>query len=210
MKRIFGMVLMLFMVNLALTGCGKDAGTATGPSLQQGDLADSGQYGAAGSEQYDPESTEYFDINTYPSDSFEPTTDQFQDDGDGFSMDDPADSTSNSGFDIDLTKLSSTMVFSEVYNMMISPEEYVGKTIKAEGIFQVFQDSDNSNFYALVIADATACCQQGLELIWDGDPAYPDDYPKENSEIEITGVYQSYIEDGNTYYYVQVNDVKAV
>jgi hypothetical protein len=202
MKRIFGMVLMLFMVNLALTGCGKDAGTAPGSSLPQGDQADSGQYGTAGSEQYNPESTEDFDINTYPSDSFEPTTEQFQDD--------PAGSTNNTGFDIDLTKLSSTMVFSEVYNMMISPEEYMGKTIKAEGIFQVYQDSNNNNFYALVIADATACCQQGLELIWDGDPAYPDDYPVENSEIEITGVYQSYIEEGNTYYYVQVNDVKAV
>ncbi len=94
--------------------------------------------------------------------------------------------------------------------MLISPEEYMGKTIKAEGIFQVYQDSNNDNFYALVIADATACCQQGLELIWDGDLSYPDDYPDDNSEIEITGVYQSYMEEGNTYYYVQVNDVKAV
>ncbi|WP_312428413.1 hypothetical protein [Lacrimispora sp.] len=210
MKRIFGMVLMFFMINLALTGCGKDAGTAPGPSLPQGAQADSGQYGTAGSEQYDPKSTEDFDINTYPSDSFEPTAEQFQDDGDVFSMADPAGSTNNTGFDIDLTKLSSTMVFSEVYNMMISPEEYMGKTIKAEGIFQVYQDSKNNNFYALVIADATACCQQGLELIWDGDPSYPDDYPDENTEIEITGVYQSYVEEGNTYYYVQVNDVKAV
>lgn len=192
MKRIFGMTLILLMVNLALAGCGKQ--TAPGPSLPQGDQADSGQYGA----------------NSYPSDSFEPTTEQFQDDDAIYPQDDPAGSTNNTGFDIDLTKLSSTMVFSEVYNMMISPEEYVGKTIKAEGIFQVFQDSDNPNFYALVIADATACCQQGLELIWDGDPVYPDDFPKENSVIEITGVYKSYVEEGSTYYYVHVNDVKAV
>lgn len=208
MKRIFGMTLILLMVNLALAGCGKQ--TSPGPSLPQGDQADSGQYGATGSEQYDPESAEDFDINSYPSDSFEPTTEQFQDDGAIYPQDDPAGSTNNTGFDIDLTKLSSTMVFSEVYNMMISPEEYMGKTIKAEGIFQVFQDSDNTNFYALVIADATACCQQGLELIWEGDPVYPDDFPKENSEIEITGVYKSYVEEGNTYYYVLVNDVKAV
>jgi predicted small lipoprotein YifL len=208
MKRTLGMTLILLMVNLALAGCGKQ--TAPGPSLPQGDQADSGLYVVTGSEQYDPESAEDFDINSYPSDSFEPTTEQYQDDGAGYPQDDPAGSTNNTGFDIDLTKLSSTMVFSEVYNMMLSPEEYVGKTIKAEGIFQVFQDSDNTNFYALVIADATACCQQGLELIWDGDPAYPDDYPKENSEIEITGVYKSYVEEGNTYYYVLVNDVKAV
>ncbi len=210
MKRIFGMVLMLFMVNLALTGCGANAKTALSPSLPQGERADSGQYGDTGSEQYDPENAEGFDINSYPSDSFEPTTEQYPENGAGFSQDDSADSTYSTGTDIDLTKLSSTMVFSEVYNMMISPEEYVGKTMKAEGIFQVYQDSNNRNFYALVIADATACCQQGLELIWDGDHTYPDDYPKENSEIEITGVYQSYMEEGNTYYYVLVNDVKAV
>lgn len=209
MKRIFGMALMLLMVNLALTGCGKNVQTASDPSQPQGGLAD-GQYGTTASDQYDPESTDDYGINTYPSDSFESTAEQFQDDGDGFPQDDPVVSTNSTGFDIDLTKLSSTMVFSEVYNMMISPEEYVGKTIKAEGIFQVFQDSNNKNFYALVIADATACCQQGLELIWDGNPAYPDDYPEEDSEIEITGVYKSYVEEGNTYYYVLVNDVKAV
>ncbi|WP_313152462.1 hypothetical protein [Lacrimispora sp.] len=210
MKRIFGMILMLLMISLALTGCGKNTGTDPGLLPPQGDGADSGQYGAAGSEQYASESPEDFDINSYPSDSFEPSTEQFQEDGAGSSQEYPSDSGDNTGTDIDLTKLSSTMVFSEVYNMMISPEEYAGKTIKADGIFQVYQDSKNKNFYALVIADATACCQQGLELIWDGDLTYPDDYPEEESEIEITGVFQSYVEEGNTYYYVLVNDVKAV
>ncbi|MDR2022045.1 MAG: hypothetical protein LBQ71_02055 [Hungatella sp.] len=210
MRHSFLMILLLLMVNLALTGCGKNAGTVPGPSLPQGDRTDSGQYGAAGSEQNESESAEDFDINSYPSDSFEPATEQFPEESSGSLKDYPADSTNNTGFDIDLTKLSSTMVFSEVYNIMISPEEYVGKTIKAEGMFQVYQDSKNKNFYALVIADATACCQQGLELIWNGDHTYPDDYPEEESEIEITGVFQSYVEEGNTYYYVLVNDVKAV
>lgn len=35
--------------------------------------------------------------------------------------------------DVDLTKLSSTMVYSEVYNMMNSPKEYVGKTVRMYG-----------------------------------------------------------------------------
>lgn len=116
----------------------------------------------------------------------------------------------NSESVIDLTALSSTMVFSQVYNIMISPEEYEGRTIKGAGNFQVYQDSNNRNFYALIISDAEACCQQGLELIWDGAHTYPEDYPEEGSEIEITGVFQSYIEEGNTYYYVLVNEVKEV
>ena len=29
--------------------------------------------------------------------------------------------------------LSSTMVYSEVYNMMVDPESYIGKTVKMDG-----------------------------------------------------------------------------
>lgn len=35
--------------------------------------------------------------------------------------------------DVDLTRLSSTMVYSEVYNMMTVPGDYIGKTIKNDG-----------------------------------------------------------------------------
>ena len=37
--------------------------------------------------------------------------------------------------DVDLTRLSSTMVYSEVYNMMNAPGDYIGKTIKMTGQF---------------------------------------------------------------------------
>ena len=36
---------------------------------------------------------------------------------------------STDGVDVDLTRLSSTMVYSEVYNMMNAPGDYIGKTI---------------------------------------------------------------------------------
>lgn len=35
--------------------------------------------------------------------------------------------------DVDLTTLSSTMVYSEVYNMMYEPDRYLGKRIKMNG-----------------------------------------------------------------------------
>ena len=40
---------------------------------------------------------------------------------------------STDGVDVDLTRLSSTMVYSEVYNMMNAPGDYIGKTIKMTG-----------------------------------------------------------------------------
>lgn len=107
------------------------------------------------------------------------------------------------GIDVDLTKLSSTMVYSEVYNMMYSPDDYVGKTIKMEGQFAIYQATDENGalipdqiYFACVIADATACCSQGLEFVLAGEHTYPDDYPELGNEITVTGTFELYEEDG--------------
>lgn len=38
--------------------------------------------------------------------------------------------------DVDLTKLSSSMVYAEVFNMMVQPQDYVGKQVKMAGTLQ--------------------------------------------------------------------------
>lgn len=108
--------------------------------------------------------------------------------------------------DLDLTKLSSTMVYAEVYNMMLSPDEYIGKTVKMTGSFTIFQATDDygqvipdSLYFACIIADAAACCAQGIEFVLEGDYSYPEDYPELESSITITGEFQTYEENGRTY-----------
>jgi hypothetical protein len=59
----------------------------------------------------------------------------------------------------------------------------------------------------LHIADATTCCSQGLEFIWNGDHVYPDDYPADGTEIELVGVFGTYEELGYTYPYIAVDDI---
>ena len=101
---------------------------------------------------------------------------------------------------IDLTTLSSTMVYSEVYNMMYEPNRYVGKRIKMNGQFAVYEDPNTGAVYtACIIMDATACCSQGLEFVLAGEKTYPDDYPELGSEITVTGTFQLYDENGATY-----------
>lgn len=109
---------------------------------------------------------------------------------------------------VDLTVLSSTMVYAEVYNMMSYPEDYLGKTIKMIGLYYpgYFEQTDKTYHFA-VIADAAACCSQGIEFIWNGEHKYPDDYPEEGSIIEITGIFKSYEESGETYYYVATDEI---
>ena len=117
--------------------------------------------------------------------------------------------TSADGVDVDLTVLSSTMVYSEVYNMLyFYPEDYYGKTVKANGIFAIYQmvvdgvTQPAPVAYACIIADATACCAEGMEFVLEGDYTYPDDYPELGAEITVIGEFQSYEENGVTWYHL--------
>ena len=92
--------------------------------------------------------------------------------------------------DVDLTVLSSTMVYSEVYNMLYNdPAHYLGKTVKARGEFSIYQLVTDGVLqpdpvsYACIISDAAACCAEGMEFVLEGDLTYPDDYPELGAEI---------------------------
>lgn len=104
--------------------------------------------------------------------------------------------------DIDLTLLSSTMLYSEVYRMVFYPEDYRGKVIKMAGDFNVYENFiTGENYYAAVIEDATACCQQGVEFILK-EGTYPQDYPELQEEIVVVGEFQTYEEFNNTFFHL--------
>lgn len=110
--------------------------------------------------------------------------------------------------DIDLTKMSATMIYSEVFNMMISPEEYEGKLIRIKGNFRVMlAKGTDYHYFSVVVPDATACCEQGIEVVWCGKKSYPSDYPEINEEITVTGKFVSEeTEEGISYNYLLLCD----
>ena len=117
--------------------------------------------------------------------------------------------SSTPGIDIDLTALSRTMVYSEVYNMLYNdPAHYLGKTVKAKGTFSIYQLVTDGVLqpdpvsYACIISDAAACCAEGMEFVLEGDYTYPDDYPELEAEITVIGEFQSYEENGMTWYHL--------
>ena len=94
--------------------------------------------------------------------------------------------------DVDLTTLSSTMVYAEVLNMMMSPDDYIGRTIRMTGIFTVYQDPETKQVYCgVIVEDATACCAQGFDLVMPEERSYPQDYPAPESEITVVGTLQA-------------------
>lgn len=116
--------------------------------------------------------------------------------------------------DIDLTAMGKDMVYSTVYQMVYNPQDYIGKTVRMKGQYYVAysQDPENDKFYNYcLIADAQACCQQGLEFVCtDGHDTYPDDFPEDGSEVEVTGVFEMYEEDGYMFLHLNYADMVVV
>ena len=111
--------------------------------------------------------------------------------------------------DVDLTTLSKTMVYSEVFNMMTETDNYIDKVVKMEGAFAVYQDEDTGEYhYGCIIEDATACCSQGLEFILDGEYTYPEDFPEEGEKICVVGVFD--VEEDGYFIYCFLEDAKMI
>ena len=175
MKRIFCLLLAACMM-LSLCACGKDVGNDT--------LSSDEEASASAESIPTPKEQETSEESEQPQ-------------------------ASSNGVDVDLTVLSSTMVYSEVYNMLYNdPAHYLGKTVKARGTFSIYQLVTDGVLqpdpvsYACIISDATACCAEGMEFVLKDDLAYPDDYPELGAEITVIGEFQSYEENGMTWYHL--------
>ena len=107
--------------------------------------------------------------------------------------------------DIDLTTMNSTMVYSQVYNMLNESSSYIGKIVKMAGPFKPFYDEyDTSLVYpAIVIQDATACCATGVEFLLYGVPLCTryggDGYPNYEEEATIVGRFETYLEGSSMF-----------
>lgn len=112
----------------------------------------------------------------------------------------PAAPENGGDAEVDLTVLSSIMVYSEIWNMMKAPENYIGKTIKMRGQFVCAgEQEEGKRYFGCLVADAAQCCSQGLEFVLAGEHVYPDDYPALNSRITVTGTFETYQVKGIEY-----------
>ncbi len=104
--------------------------------------------------------------------------------------------------DYDLTEMSGDMVYALVYQMLISPEDYLGKTVRISGLYYASYYSVTEAYYHYcIIADATSCCSQGMEFIWgSGEHSYPDEYPENYTQVVIVGTFGCYQELDYLYY----------
>ena len=112
--------------------------------------------------------------------------------------------------DYDLTLMGSDMVYATVYQLMVDPQTYEGKTFRIEGqYFPTFYEPTQKYYHYCLITDALACCSQGLEFVWeDGTHSYPEEYPQQGADILITGTFETYQESGDTSLYCRLQESK--
>ena len=111
--------------------------------------------------------------------------------------------TKGNKIDVDLNNLNANVVYSQVYLMMTEPDKFIGKRIRMSGQFNVYAAQEGNpsgvtEYYAIIIADAQACCQQGIEFVWPGH-TYPEGFPEVKSNASVTGIFEVYEENGKKY-----------
>lgn len=111
--------------------------------------------------------------------------------------------TKGNKIDVDLNNLNANVVYSQVFLMMTEPDKFIGKRIRMSGQFNVYAAEEGNpsgvtEYYAIIIADAQACCQQGIEFVWPGH-TYPDGFPEVKSNASVTGIFEVYEENGKKY-----------
>lgn len=95
--------------------------------------------------------------------------------------------------------MNKDMVYATVYQLMVEPDKYIRKTLCIDGLYYTGQNEKTGTYYHYsIIKDVLACCSQGLEFVWgDVSHVYPDEYPKDETEIEVKGTFETYKEPGD-------------
>ena len=100
----------------------------------------------------------------------------------------------------DIVEIRERMFLSEINDIYLNSDEYIGKKIKYEGYFATFYNESTEENYYFVIRNGPGCCGNdshvGFEIQWN------DDIPMENQWLEVTGILEIY--EKNDYKYLRL------
>ncbi|MCR4705898.1 MAG: hypothetical protein K5641_07530 [Lachnospiraceae bacterium] len=204
-KRICSILLVSAMICTTISGCGANAD-------QSSSIVESIAQNTEGleGEPFETETGQETEEPAIESESLNPdniVSDDVIDSYSGTQDWSSAQTAGVSGDFIDLTSMGKDMVFATVFQMMMEPSQYTGKKIRMEGAFtSLHMDETNSDYYFVLIKDAMACCQQGMEFVWGDGSRKRSDYPEEGTDVLVEGVFETYREEGDDTLYCHIKD----
>ena len=108
----------------------------------------------------------------------------------------------------DVFEIREKMFVAQSNDIYLNAPDYLGKTIKYEGLFKTLyvEQEDMTVYY--VIRYGPGCCgydsECGFEVRWDQE------YPADDEWVEVTGVLEEYEYNGNKYLYLNVTSMKVL
>ena len=101
---------------------------------------------------------------------------------------------------IDTTRMSSTMAYAELYNILVNPAQYVGRGIRVEGRYYSAMTSDGAErVHMVLVYDSAACCELGVEFQLPQGM----DYPQPGETVLVSGTFRTLIYNGNPFGYIE-------
>jgi uncharacterized membrane protein YcgQ (UPF0703/DUF1980 family) len=113
-----------------------------------------------------------------------------------------------------VVEIREKMFAAQVNDVYLNAKDYLGKTIKLEGLFKSELYDGKDEPYCFVIRYGPGgCCgldaNIGFEIAWDKAKAKP--YPVVDSWVEATGVLKTYEEDGySNYLYLDLSSLNVL
>jgi hypothetical protein len=111
------------------------------------------------------------------------------------------------------------MFIAQTNDVYLNPEDYLGKTIKLEGLFKIDQYVGEDKEYCFVIRYGPGCCgndgSAGFEVAWGRPQPYTGlgpvktlpsrpAYPAVDAWVEAVGILDTYEEEGYPYIYLDL------
>jgi zinc transport system permease protein len=104
-----------------------------------------------------------------------------------------------------VVEIKEKMFIAQTNDIYLNAEDYMGKTIRLQGLFKKAQYETSEDPYCFVLRYGPGCCgydgNAGFEVRnGDGSPAYPE----EDDWVEAVGVLNSYVEEDYPYLYIEL------
>ena len=92
--------------------------------------------------------------------------------------------------DLDLTRLSGTLLTDRLAGIRADPETYAGKTLRVCGQYYAMESGESIQ-HSLIVCDECHCTEVGITMT--GGPEAEILWPENNTRIEITATVEAWI-----------------
>jgi uncharacterized membrane protein YcgQ (UPF0703/DUF1980 family) len=112
----------------------------------------------------------------------------------------------------EIVEIREKMFIAQTNEIYLNAEDYLGKTIKLEGLFKQ-EEYENQNF-CLVLRYGPGCCwndgSAGFEVAWENSGQARPEYPRQDDWVEAAGELKSYEKDGYSYLYIALSSLRVL